>query len=416
MKNKKTILILFLLICICLIGCSSPIKTSETLSSINTSENTMTMSESNSTTTSAQKTEDIIIENSETFEIETENETEPIIDETVKLMAVGDNLIHSNVITAGIQSDGTYNYDMFFENIKEDLSTSDIKVINQETVLINDSNEYSGYPTFGSPLAIGEAIYNAGFNVVTQATNHAYDKRQTGLSDSYNFWNQYEDVTLLGIHDSQEDYDEIKIITINNITFAMLNFTYGLNGFVLPNDKQYLVDTLYDKEKVISDLKKADELADFVIVFPHWGTEYVYAPTSYQTEWAQIFADNGADVIIGTHPHVVEPVKIITSADGKEVPCFYSLGNFISAQSEVPRMLGGMAKVTFRKTNDGVFIEDYSLEGLVTHLDKNGTITAYKLNEYSEELAQNHKMRAKKGSSFSYDALDNLFNDITTNY
>lgn len=335
---------------------------------------------------------------------EVTNEVTEDTDE-VTLLAVGDDLIHTPVYKSGLQSDGTYNYDSFFANIKDELDTTDIKVINQETVLVKDASSYSGYPCFGSPYAIGDAIKKAGFNVVLQATNHAYDKGETGIMDSLDYWNN-TGIKVLGIHKDATDADKICVIEKNGIKIAMLNYTYGLNGFKVPDGKDYLVDTLYDKNKVVSDIKKAKQVSDVVIVFPHWGTEYVYDPTSYQTDYAQTMADAGADIIIGGHPHVVEPLEYIKSSDGRTVPVYYSLGNFISAQDEKPRMLGGMAYVTIDKTDDEVNIKTELLP-VVTHNEGyRKPYTAYMLKDYTDSLAQSHRMH------LSLDYLTDLWNSI----
>lgn len=329
---------------------------------------------------------------------------------TVRLMAVGDNLIHGSVYKSGLQADGTYNYDNFFENIKDELEVADIKVINQETVLVKDSNNYSGYPTFGSPYGIGEAIVDAGFNVVLHATNHSYDKGINGIKETLDFWDQYKDkVMVLGIHDSLEDSNQISIIEVNDIKIAMINYTYGLNGFKLPSDKSYLVDTLYDQKKVVADIKEAKKTADLVIVFPHWGTEYVYEETKYQREQAELMAEAGADLIIGTHPHVVEPLKVIKTSDEREVPVYYSLGNFISSQDKKPRMLGAMAEVTIKK-EDGVTTIESNIKPLVTHNEGlKKEFTVYMLEDYTEELASKHRMN-KEGLTLEY--LKNLYDKI----
>ncbi|HHT38206.1 MAG TPA: CapA family protein [Mollicutes bacterium] len=323
----------------------------------------------------------------------------------LKLIAVGDNLIHSSVYKNG-KKNGIYNFDSFFENVKDELEWADIKVINQETILVKNENDYSGYPRFGSPYEIGDAIAKAGFNVVLHATNHSYDKGLKGLKETFSFWDQYKDqVTVLGIHKDNEDYNKIKIIEVNGIKVALLNYTYGLNGLSLPKDKQYLVDTLYDKDKVIKDITKAEKLGDITIVFPHWGQEYVYDENKYQKDYAYAMAEAGADLIIGTHPHVLQPLKYIETKDQRTVPVYYSLGNFISAQNKDPRMLGGMAKVIITD-NNGQITLDCKIEPIVTHFEPKKPYTAYMLKDYTDDLGTKHKQ------GLTLDYLYNLYNDI----
>lgn len=404
--NKKILSIMMTLVLVLsLSACSKTIPTeSEEL----LPQSTETISETISEDASIEIT---AVSESSTETVSEEPEPVPEI-HSVTINAVGDNLIHTTIINAGKQSDGTYNYDMLYENIKDEL-TADINIINQETVLVSDASKYSGYPTFGSPYAIGDAVINAGFNVVTHATNHSYDKGSSGVLDSVSFWKSQENVLMTGIYESQEDYDTISIKEVNGIKIAFLNYTYGLNGLSVPEDKQYYVNTLYSEDKIVSDLQKANELADFVIVLPHWGTEYTYTPTEYQISWARVFVENGADLIIGAHPHVVEPMDIILGEDGKQVPCYYSLGNFTSCQDEVPRMLGAMAKITIEMTDgEEAHIVSNTMEPLVTHISSDCKyFTTYPLKNYTNELASQHRLTVK-GKTVTVEGLQELYDSI----
>lgn len=328
------------------------------------------------------------------------------------LIAVGDNLIHSMIIKSGLKEDGSRDYNYMYEEIKPFINEADIKVINQETIFINDSSKYSGYPVFGSPIEIGEAITNCGFNLITHATNHSYDKKEEGILDTINFWKE-KNIPYLGIHDSFEESQSILIKEYNGITFAFSNYTYGLNGFSLPSDKEYLVDTFMDnskKDKMIENISKAKDLADFNVVFIHWGTEYTIKETKEQEILANEIANAGADIIIGTHPHVIEPLKYIETSDGRNVPVFYSLGNFISNQDKLDTMLGGLAKVSFVKQENNCYIDSCELIPLVTHIENNQKyFKVYLLNDYSEDLSNTHKLY-KNGLSFKF--LKDRFNLI----
>ena len=252
-----------------------------------------------------------------------------------------------------------------------------------------------------------------GFNVITHATNHSFDKNVKGVESSVAFWREHPEVLMVGMYDNEEDFNEIPVKDFGGIKIAFLNYTYGLNGFQLPEDNQYLVNTLYDDDKVASDIQRARELADFVIVFPHWGTEYVYEATTYQRGEAKIFVDAGADLIIGAHPHVVEPLEILTAEDGREVPCYWSLGNFISSQSEVPRMLGAMAEVTIEMTegDERAHLVSAEMEPIMTFISKDTKfITSYMLKDVTEEIASEHWL-TKKG--LTVEKIQALYDDIT---
>lgn len=329
--------------------------------------------------------------------------------DSVTICVAGDNLIHSRIIKSGDTGIG-YDYNYMYENISDYINSFDIAVLNQETPLIFDPAEYSSYPRFGSPSEVGVAAINAGFDIFTQATNHAFDKGHQGLCDSYETWNAYDKVCI-GIHPYNED-SSVYICEVNNIKIAMLNYTYGLNGLEPKEEWSYMVDTLYDKDKIIRDLNYAKMNSDFTIVFPHWGTEYVLSPTDEQREWAEFFVEYGADLIIGTHPHVIEPLEYIKSADGTMVPVYYSLGNFISNQDEIPRMLGMVAEVTLVKDKDGGHIEASAIP-VVTHIScYSEYFEVYKLEDYTEELAAEHRMRRVRGNNMNVDYLWSLWNEV----
>jgi poly-gamma-glutamate synthesis protein (capsule biosynthesis protein) len=308
------------------------------------------------------------------------------------LLAVGDNLIHIEVVKSGKQKDGSYRYDHLYDNVLEEIQAADLAVVNQETILGGDDFPYSGYPSFNSPYEIGEALVKAGFDVITHATNHTMDMGYKAVKNTLDFWSRYPEITVLGINRTKEDQEIIPIIEKNGIKLAMLNYTYGLNGYRMPEDKPYLVNLL-DKKQMEQDIKKARELADFVIVFPHWGTEYVYEATSMQKDLTAFFYELGVDLVIGTHPHVLEPVEWIGEEGDHKMLVYYSLGNFMSYQKEAPRMLGGMAKVTIRKDDQGTYISDASITPIVTHYEHGPAdynFNIYKLTDYTPELAAIH--------------------------
>jgi poly-gamma-glutamate synthesis protein (capsule biosynthesis protein) len=311
---------------------------------------------------------------------------------SVTLLAVGDNLIHEQVVSSGKQKDGTYNYDHLYSRVKDIIADADISVVNQETILGGSEFAYSGYPNFNSPTEIGDALINTGFDVVLQATNHTMDMGLPGVKNTTKYWSGHPDILTLGINKTKKARKKITIIEINGIKLALLNYTYGLNGHRLPKDKPYLVDMI-NEEQMAMDIKKAEEQADFTIVFPHWGTEYSYEADQRQKELTQFFYEQGVDLVIGSHPHVLEPVEWIQKDDGRRMLVYYSLGNFMSYQKEAPRMLGGMAEVTITKTTSDVYISEASITPIITHFE-NGFADyhygIYKLEDYSEKLAKKH--------------------------
>ena len=345
-------------------------------------------------------------------EATTEATTAPI---NVDLIMVGDILAHEGVYNSGKQADGSYNFDHLFTHIKNDASSADIALVNQEVILGGTQMGLSAYPMFNSPTEIGDALVNAGFNVILHASNHALDKGAKGIENTLDFWKtKHPDTAVLGINSSQEDYNNIYIFEKDGFKIAILNYTYGTNGMPIPSSKPYIINVL-DENKVASDISRAEGLADFTIVCPHWGTEYTLKPTTYQINWAKLMIENGADLIIGTHPHVVEPMEFVTSDNGNSALVYYSLGNFVSNQDTAETMLGAMARVRLTKEGDKAFISSYTAEPLVTHqLYGRGLITTYKLKDYTQELASQNKVSIF-GVRLTMEKLDSIWREVFPN-
>ena len=276
-------------------------------------------------------------------------EKQPVTEEKEKhyelsLIAVGDNLIHSSVYKDANKHANYNGYDFkpIITNIKEIVSNYDIGYYNQETILGGTELGLTDYPTFNSPYEAGDAMIDAGFNLVSLATNHTMDSGKKAVENSCQYWNSKENILTSGSYCSKEEKEEIKIEEKNNITYTMLNYTYGTNGMPVPNE--YLVnvwptdidninnpekDTKYQayKTKVKEDIEKVRNKVDLLIVAMHWGVEYTHNPTNYEIDMATYLSSLGVDLIIGTHPHVIQPVTWIDNT-----LVIYSLGNFLSAQ------------------------------------------------------------------------------------
>lgn len=331
----------------------------------------------------------------------TEN-TEPQ-NSKVTLMAVGDNLIHNTLIAAGEQEDGSLDYTSLYANIKPEIEKFDIAVIDQETILGGSSFDYTGYPMFNSPWEIGEAAIDAGFDIFNCATNHTMDMGWQGIEKEIEFFSNHKDVVQLGVNADENSYDQITYYEKNGITFAMLNYTYGTNGIPLPEDKPWCVNLL-EKEKVTKDISEARKHADVVIVFPHWGTENSHDISDYQEEYTKLFSDLGVDIVIGCHPHVIEPVKWVENKEtGKKMLVYYSVGNFISHQIELDQLLGGMAQVTIEKHGEEIEISSAKLVPIVCHYNRGEDgkfkFNVYKLADYTNELAESH---SQSGGTVEY--------------
>lgn len=310
--------------------------------------------------------------------------------QTISLVMTGDVLVHEGIWTSGIGEDGKRSYGHLFEHVAPTLQAADIAIVNQETILGGEELGFSGYPCFNGPQEIADAEVAAGVDVALGATDHALDKGIKGIERELEFWRaQHPEVLVPGIADSQEVANAIPLIERNGIKLAILNYTETTNGIPVPAGSSYCVKYLHSSN-IAADVAQAREAgANLVIVCPHWGTEYVYTPTGAQREMAQRMLDAGADAIIGTHPHVLEPLELVEAKDGRKIPIFWSLGNFISRQIEAPKTVGGLAHLTIQKNGDACAITACALEPVVMHKDVRDKhkMAAYRLADYSDELA-----------------------------
>lgn len=320
------------------------------------------------------------------------NNDEEVIKEEkyeASLIAVGDNLIHSSLYKDANKHANWNGYDFkpMYKYIKEIVSDYDIGYINQETILGGTELGLKDYPTFNSPQEVGDAVIDAGFNLVSLATNHTVDVGKKAVLNSCEYWKKQDGVLTAGSYCSSEERNEIKISEVNNISYTMLNYTYGTNGMPVSDD--YLVnvwptdldindpsrDIKYQnyKEEVKKDIERVRDKVDLLIVAMHWGVEYTHNPTEYEKDMANYLASLDVDVIIGTHPHVIQPVTWID-----DTLVIYSLGNFISAQYQ------NQSTCTYYKCTVGL-MSSFKIEKTVYGDEK-----TIKIVDISNELIYNY--------------------------
>ncbi len=342
------------------------------------------------------------------------------------LTSVGDLLIHAPVFNSVLKHDGTYDFNPIFQYVKPYLEKADFCVVNLEVSLGGNENGlvYSGYPLFNCPDSIVDAAKNMGADMLLLANNHTYDCGYSGFIRKIGvIANEGLKYTGVGKDNTEKLYN---VVNVNGIKIGIVNYTYetpstgegnkAINGILLDKNAVNLVNTFnYDKleefydnlENKIAQMK--NDGAEVIVVYPHWGTEYLLKANEYQTKMAQKMCDLGVDVIVGGHPHVVEPVEVIKSEiSGKRTVCLYSLGNFISNQrSHLMNLSTGNTEdgviftVNFEKYGDGhvsvksvdavptwVSLSDGSYR--VIPLDKKigDWKTAFGLNDYSLDSAK----------------------------
>ena len=311
----------------------------------------------------------------------------------LSLIMVGDALLHGSVYRDAYKN-GVYNFDSQLEYIKPIVQNYDLAFYNQESILGGTELGLSDYPTFNSPWEFGDAMINSGFNLVSLANNHTMDRGEKAVLNSCEYWKSKEDVLAVGSYCSKEDSEAIQIREKNGIKYTLLAYTYGTNGISVPQGKEYLVN-LYSDEKAKSDIEKVRDKVDLLIVSMHWGTEYQAEPTEEQKREAEYLSSLGVDIIIGTHPHIIEPITYINNT-----LVIYSLGNFISAQS----------------TNN-----DYNtMVELMTSVDvikeeKDGQ-TSIKLDNLNNELLFNYYKKGSKWTDFKVIPFSQMNSSYNSDY
>ncbi|WP_306484043.1 CapA family protein [Anaerococcus sp.] len=251
----------------------------------------------------------------------------------VKLKFFGDTMAHLGQIQyAYSYGGGDYDFSNQFAYISDFVRDSDLSITNYETTT-NPNREYAGFPAFNAPPAYLKNIKDAGFDVVTTANNHSLDTDEEGVQTTIE---AAKEAGLDYVGSKEKESDKILYKEINGIKIAILAYTYGANGKEDLLNLREEVDSLnyLHEENIKSDIEEAKENgADFIIVYPHWEIEYQSYPQESTVELAHNMIDWGADLVIGNHPHVVQPVEIYKNKDGKEGLIAYALGNFISKQS-----------------------------------------------------------------------------------
>ncbi|MCR4585121.1 MAG: CapA family protein [Lachnospiraceae bacterium] len=285
------------------------------------------------------------------------------IENSVSFIAYGDNIIHKEMLEAAEVSGR--GFDPLYEDIKAETAAADIAALNAETILVDKQSAVSGYPQFGSPTAVGEALRAAGFSLVNCANNHAMDKGIYGIDVSADFY-KANDMTYVGIQrSSEQEYEAYKLIKRHGISFAVFGYTEHTNGFDAREKYPYAVHYFPEEDKLKEEIRSGKEAADVVVVFAHWGEEYEDEPDEYQQRMAKAMADAGADVVIGTHPHVVQKSEMIKGEKGNDTLVCYSLGNFRAMPGRDERSkIGACLKFTAERGTEGVRIRDWTVEEL----------------------------------------------------
>ncbi len=334
----------------------------------------------------------------------------PVLPKSVTLIAAGDNILHNTVYNSAKTAEG-YRFQAMYDSVEPIISAADIAFINQEAPM-SSLHEPSSYPTFNSPQEIATDLLAVGFDVFNLANNHMMDKGVKGVLSTLNYLDTLP-VHIIGAFASEESRKQPVILTKNGVTVGFLGYTYGTNGITIPKDKPYLVG-LIDDDILRTEVSALRSQCDFLIVSMHWGDEYHHQPNDEQKRLAQLLAELNVDVVIGSHPHVIQPMEYLTSANGHRTLVVYSLGNFISSQNKVDTMLGGLLYVKLTKASDGYcFIAQSGLLPTVTHYDNSyHEFKIYPLDNYNESLSKKHRLFIKGQTLLNPTYLQQLAQEI----
>ena len=339
----------------------------------------------------------------------------------ISLCMVGDLLIHKNLSNFAYNNKTKmYNYDFMFEYIEKYIKEYDMRIVNDEVLIAGKKFGVRGFPRFNTPFELADSIVKAGFNIILKASNHVNDLGKKALISDLNNWkNKYPNITITGSYLSESDYNKISYYTKNGIKIALLNYCYGSKAKLI---NYYSMNKFY---KIKNDIKKAkNEGAEFIIVFPHWGTEYVLKENIRQKNRAKMFFELGVDLIIGTHPHVIQPVEYIKDDKTNRIMyIFYSIGNFINATSSrgkgvFLRFLGGMAHVIIgRNKNNKVVVKEIKFIPLITHMfEKYKKTSTFKVKDYNKTMAEKNYVGIEYDNSYSYENMIQTFIKVIDPY
>ena len=391
LKLRKISFILSILIIICFfVFFYSSIKVKETyISSKNTDISSVSDTDfkENFTNTSEDKT--TINPNKQ---VSKDDELIVNITPTINIALTGDIMCHNTIyIDAYNKTSNNYDFSYIFEDIKHYIQTADIAVGNLETTFAGPNRKYSSYPTFNTPENLAYNLKKLGFDVLSTANNHCYDSGYLGIESTIDYLND-ADIAHTGTYKSENDQNKILIQNVKGIKIAFLSFTYGTNGIKIPDDKKYSVN-LIDKDLILKQLSLAkNENPDLICVSMHWGIEYQISPNNEQKDLADFLFQNGADIIIGNHPHILQPMEIknIKLADGTEKQVFavYSLGNFIADQNKTNTKNSAILNLNITKTEDNkIKFNSITTTPIYTYKDTTKTTKKFKLINLTNAIA-----------------------------
>ena len=351
-------------------------------------------------------------------------EVKPDAEATARLMCAGNNTIYNSVLRtaqADAEGDSQYDFSKIYSDVKNIIYKSDIALINQQTI-ISANLSVSSYPSFCSPTAVGDGLYDLGFRVINHANRNVWDKGESGARDTIDYWKSKEGVMLVGLYESEADMNTVRYQEVGGIKIAYVSVTDSLGGKYIDETSDIKVISLDDKEKdraemlndIKSRIKAAKEQADVVVAMIHFDDVRTDEVSDSQSNTAHYLVSFGADVVIGTGVTRIQKIEKVEKDDGTKAVIYYSLGNFVSAEEQKENMLGGIADIVFKKNNESgeTIIESAKLIPIVTYFESGfNNIRVLPLSKFTQETAQSHGLRNR---GFSFDYANEAFDSIIT--
>ncbi len=346
----------------------------------------------------------------------------------VNFLACPDNLIHPCIYYDAIERaaknnntepvykdlhNATYDFSPIYKNVSNIIHSADISYLNQESLIGGTSGSVHGYPCFNTPNAMGETVADLGFDIINVAHNHMLDSGNTNFLEHCNSFFKIRNVDVLGYYPDESSTDDILIIKKNGIKIAFLTYTYSTNGIKLDNSSNFVIP-MFDEELIRKQVQIAKEKSDFIIASCHWGNENTHEINREQKKYSELLCQLEVDVVLGMHPHCIQPMEWKTSESGKKTLVVYSLGNFVSGMDRGINNLGCMLTFAISKHNETgeitliepkviPFVNHYTKEEEVKSDDKGyRNYEVFFLKDYTEELAAihgAHSYEAKNGTT-----------------
>lgn len=316
------------------------------------------------------------IKNTETSTTEAEA-PKPV---TANIAMIGDILLHRGI---ALYDD----YTPSFEPVKDMLTQYDYLIANQESAPIANKFGVVGYPRFSSPPRILDTLHYVGVDIVNLANNHTVDWGEEGVQTLFENLEKHK-MPYFGAYKSDEDRYTPRIIDLNGITVGLLGYTYGTNGFYLPEKSPYSVNYIVEN-KMLTDIENLEPLVDVVVVSMHWGPEYVTTENEEQRRLAKVLNDAGVEIVFGSHPHILQPYSLLTNTQGEETHVFYSIGNFFATITSAPdTFIGGAASLQITKTGDDIDVHSPHFKATSMILE-NGRYNIYPLVDVQQYAPRN---------------------------